>query len=38
MTNNMNARITSDNLKVLKDQIEYEALMNKSPPIWRILY
>ena len=31
MTNNMNARITSDNLKVLKDQIEYEALMNKKP-------
>ena len=30
MTNNMNARITSDNLKVLKDQIEYEALMNKK--------
>lgn len=32
MNNNMNnnAKITSDNLKVLKDQIEYEALMNKK--------
>lgn len=28
--NGSNAKITSDNLKVLKDQIEYEALMNKK--------
>lgn len=33
MNNNMtmsNAKITTDNLKVLKDQIEYEALLNKK--------
>ena len=27
---NNNAKMTSDNLKVLKDQIEYEALLNKK--------
>ena len=27
---NNNAKITADNLKVLKDQIEYEALLNKK--------
>ncbi|WP_337955024.1 hypothetical protein [Garciella nitratireducens] len=31
MTENTNTpQLTSDNLKVLKDQLEYEALMNKK--------